>query len=88
MGVSEAPQNTNVESRYIGRLLQDFSGKKELSVVWDPGNGSSGEIVQELIKHLPGKHFLINEKIDGNFPAHHPDPTVESNLRQLKKLSH
>jgi len=76
----------NLESRYIKRLLHDFSGKKELSVVWDPGNGSSGEIVQELIKHLPGKHFLINEKIDGSFPAHHPDPTIESNLTQLKNL--
>jgi phosphomannomutase len=76
----------NVKLSYIKRLLQDFSGVKELSVAWDPGNGSSGEIVQELIKSLPGKHFLINEKIDGNFPAHHPDPTVENNLVQLKKV--
>jgi phosphomannomutase len=76
----------NVKLSYIKRLLQDFSSAKELSVAWDPGNGSSGEIVQELIKSLPGKHFLINEKIDGNFPAHHPDPTVENNLVQLKKV--
>ena len=76
----------NVKLHYIKRLLQDFSGARELSVAWDPGNGSSGEIVKELIKSLPGKHFLINEKIDGNFPAHHPDPTVESNLVQLKQI--
>jgi phosphomannomutase len=76
----------NLEAKYIRRLLQDFSGEKELSIAWDPGNGSSGEIVQEVIKSLPGEHFLINEKIDGKFPAHHPDPTVESNLAQLKDL--
>jgi phosphomannomutase len=76
----------NLEAKYIRRLLQDFSGEKELRIAWDPGNGSSGEIVTELIKSLPGEHFLINDKIDGNFPAHHPDPTIESNLVQLKDL--
>ena len=76
----------NIELDYIGRLLEDFSGKKDLNVAWDPGNGSSGKIVQKLIKRLPGKHILINEKIDGGFPAHHPDPTIENNLAQLKSL--
>lgn len=74
----------NLQSYYVKRILHDFSGTKELSVAWDPGNGSSGGVIQELIKSLPGKHFLINEQIDGSFPAHHPDPTVESNLDQLK----
>ena len=76
----------DLQASYVQRLLQDFSGENELSVAWDPGNGSSGEIIQELVKSLPGKHFLINEKIDGSFPAHHPDPTIESNLSQLKNL--
>jgi phosphomannomutase len=35
---------------------------------------------------LPGTHHVINGVIDGNFPAHHPDPTVEENLVQLKAL--
>ena len=34
---------------------------------------------------MPGRHILLNEKIDGTFPAHHPDPTVEVNLEQLKE---
>jgi phosphomannomutase len=38
-----------------------------------------------LAGKLPGEHFLINEKVDGTFPAHHPDPTVEKNLAQLKE---
>jgi phosphomannomutase len=32
---------------------------------------------------LPGKHTVLNGVIDGNFPAHHPDPTVPKNLEQL-----
>ena len=37
-----------------------------------------------LVKGLPGRHVLLNDAIDGRFPAHHPDPTVEKNLAQLK----
>jgi phosphomannomutase len=28
---------------------------------------------------------LINDRVDGTFPAHHPDPTVEENLEQLRE---
>lgn len=76
----------NIQSEYISRLLKDFSGGKELRVAWDPGNGSSGNVIQKLVQRLPGEHILINENIDGSFPAHHPDPTIESNLTQLKRL--
>ncbi|MCH7937079.1 MAG: phosphomannomutase/phosphoglucomutase [Proteobacteria bacterium] len=37
-----------------------------------------------MTEGLPGGHVLLNDEIDGTFPAHHPDPTVESNLEQLK----
>jgi len=75
-----------LSARYIERMLEDFDAGKDLSVAWDPGNGAAGEIVQELVKHLPGDHYLINAEIDGTFPNHHPDPTVEKNLLQLKEL--
>ena len=39
-----------------------------------------------MVAKLPGEHFVINSEIDGTFPAHHPDPTVEANLDQLKEL--
>ena len=57
--------------------------KKNIKIAWDPGNGSSGEIISKLTKIITGKHYVINQKIDGNFPAHHPDPTVPKNLKQL-----
>ena len=80
-------QSANVAPEYLSRLLQDYDPADRpapLSVAWDPGNGSSGEIVQQLTGALPGRHVVINGKIDGSFPAHHPDPTVEKNLQQLK----
>jgi len=76
----------DIQTSYVDRLLSDYRGTKKLRIAWDPANGAAGEVLVELIKQLPGIHFLINEKIDGKFPAHHPDPTVEANLDQLKIL--
>ncbi len=72
--------------RYVDRLMQDFqTGGKELTVVWDCGNGTAGVIVPELVKNLPGRHILLNEKVDGNFPAHAPDSSRIENLTKLRE---
>jgi phosphomannomutase len=79
-------RDERVLERYVERLLKDSKSGKKLKVAWDPGNGAAGEALELLIKTLPGTHVVINGKIDGTFPAHHPDPTVEENLEQLKEL--
>lgn len=61
---------------YIDRLLADFKDGKKLNVVWDAGNGASGEALKALTARLPGEHHLLYADIDGHFPNHHPDPTV------------
>jgi phosphomannomutase len=70
---------------FTARLMQDFrrESAKPLTVVWDPGNGAAGEVVDLLAARLPGTHYTLNTKIDGSFPAHHPDPTIPANLQQL-----
>ncbi len=71
---------------YVARLLEDYeTGDTALNVAWDAGNGAAGEALRKLTGGLPGTHVLLNDDIDGTFPAHHPDPTVESNLEQLKR---
>ena len=70
---------------YIDRLAADFRGSKPLTVAWDAGNGAAGEAMARLTAKLPGRHILLNEKIDGTFPSHHPDPTVPENLVQLQE---
>ncbi|MBT4220462.1 MAG: phosphomannomutase/phosphoglucomutase [Rhodospirillaceae bacterium] len=74
-----------LQNDYVARLLSDYQGTKELSVAWDAGNGAAGDALVKLVAGLPGRHVLLNETIDGTFPAHHPDPTVEANLAQLKQ---
>ena len=39
-----------------------------------------------LVERLPGEHHVIFAEVDGRFPNHHPDPTVEANLADLKQL--
>ena len=70
---------------YVDRLVKDFQGG-EFRIGWDAGNGAAGPALEKLIKKLPGEHFAIHTMIDGTFPNHHPDPTVEANLADLKAL--
>lgn len=73
---------------YVQRLLQDYEAlnpnqSRRLKIVWDVGNGATGNVLKSLIKGIQADHILLNETIDGSFPAHHPDPTVPENLIQL-----
>ena len=69
---------------YIARLIADWDGgDRILKVVWDNANSSAGEVLQRLVRSLPGEHTVLNGEIDGNFPAHHPDPTIPRNMEQL-----
>ena len=78
-------QEHAIREEYIARVARDYHGDRPLTVAWDAGNGATGEVVQELTARLPGRHVLLNEAIDGTFPAHHPDPTIPENLVQLQE---
>ncbi len=81
--VGDAP----VFDAYVERLLEESVPEiGQLKVAWDAGNGAAGEAMAALTRRLPGRHLLLNEQIDGTFPAHHPDPTVPANLAQLIEL--
>lgn len=77
--------DTDVSADYINALLKGFDGKA-YRIGWDAGNGAGGPILERLVKKLPGEHHLLYTDVDGTFPNHHPDPTVESNLEDLKRL--
>ena len=70
---------------YVDRLLEGFSGPA-LRIGWDAGNGAAGPVVEALARRLPGEHFTLFTDVDGHFPNHHPDPTEEKNLADLRRL--
>lgn len=71
---------------YVARLFRDVDMARPLSVAWDAGNGATGAVLAKLSARLPGRHVLLNEVIDGTFPAHHSDPTVPETLEQLRNV--
>ena len=80
-----------VMDAYIDRLLAgldgvDHAALEGLRVGWDAGNGAAGPALEALTARLPGEHHLLYTDVDGDFPNHHPDPTVEANLADLKAL--
>lgn len=70
---------------YVGRLMAGYSGGT-YRIGWDAGNGAAGPIVEKLVQLIPGEHHTLYTDVDGNFPNHHPDPTEEKNLVDLKRL--
>lgn len=84
-------ESRDVLDAYIERLLSAFDGidRESLSsmrVGWDAGNGAAGPALEALVERLPGKHICLFTDVDGEFPNHHPDPTVEANLEDLREL--
>lgn len=80
-----AEEQIDVFGTYIDRLVEGFAGKAA-RVGWDAGNGAAGPAVEALVKRLPGEHFTLFTAVDGAFPNHHPDPTEEKNLMDLRAL--
>jgi len=81
----------DIMDEYVERLLEGLSGVDvgelaDLKVGWDAGNGAAGPALERLAEKLPGEHHLLFTQIDGHFPNHHPDPTVEANLADLRAL--
>ena len=77
--------DADIEDEYVGRLFAGYSGGA-FRIGWDAGNGAAGPVIEKLVKLLPGEHHTLFTDVDGNFPNHHPDPTEEKNLEDLKRL--
>ena len=70
---------------YATRLVQGFDGPA-CRIGWDAGNGAAGPVVEKLVQLLPGEHHMLFTDIDGYFPNHHPDPSDDRNLADLRAL--
>ena len=73
----------NIRQDYINfqqKFLTDFSG---LKVGVDVSNGAANVIIKDIWKD---SFIYINDVLDGNFPAHSPNPLMEENTQQLRDL--
>ncbi len=73
----------NILPSYCERYKKEFGKIKDIKFVLDCGNGAAGVVVRSLFEAVGLKPTILFEKPDGTFPNHHPDPTVEENLKDL-----
>jgi phosphomannomutase len=84
-------ERREVLEAYVARIAEGLAGIDPdslagLKVGWDAGNGAAGPALELLVQQLPGQHHTLFTQVDGAFPNHHPDPTEEKNLADLKAL--
>ena len=75
------------KNRYIDFIVNHFSHLKleNKKFVFDCGNGVAGVVLREILDRLNIKYKILFEEPDGNFPNHHPDPSDEHTLEDIKK---
>lgn len=80
-------QSLDVYETYVARLIRDLdiAGGRPLKIAWDCGNGAAGAVIHKFVAKLPGENVLMFDEVDGSFPNHHPDPTVDENLQDLRR---
>jgi phosphomannomutase/phosphoglucomutase len=69
---------------YLDEVSPQFAFARRVKVVLDAGNGTAGPVVHRLFQRLNCEVTELFFPMDGNFPHHHPDPTVPANLKQLQ----
>jgi phosphomannomutase / phosphoglucomutase len=68
---------------YIERVRNDIRLQRPLKVVVDCGNAVPALVAPQLFAALQCDVVPLFCEVDGHFPNHHPDPTVEENLQAL-----
>lgn len=81
-GAGEASQNP-VTSEYMAAIRERIALERPLKVVLDPANATGALFAGKLLEQVGCEVVGINDSVDGTFPAHHPDPTVDENLGEL-----
>ncbi|MDH4944949.1 phosphomannomutase/phosphoglucomutase [Sulfurimonas sp. C5] len=78
----------DAKSRYIDFMVEQFAHLKGMKerIVYDCGNGVAGIVLPEIFEKLELNTTGLYVDPDGTFPNHHPDPSVEKNLNDVKEL--
>jgi len=88
----EIPDNTfnkkiDVKTPYINFMTKEFAHLKGMKtkMVIDGGNGVVDTVISSIFDKLAFDYEGLYLEPDGTFPNHHPDPSVEKNLVDVKK---
>ncbi len=74
----------NIMSEYVQRIESTEKAIKKIKVVVDAGNGVGG-VATEILKRIGCDVVELYCDSNGNYPHHHPDPSVDENMKDLSK---
>ena len=77
----------DVKTPYINYMIENFSHLKKMKtkMILDGGNGVADTVISNIFDALELDYKGLYMEPDGTFPNHHPDPSVEANLVDVKK---
>jgi phosphomannomutase/phosphoglucomutase len=73
----------DIADEYINRIVGDVKLARPMKVIIDCGNGVPGAFGPTLYRKMGCEVTEMFCEVDGNFPNHHPDPSVPENLKDL-----
>jgi phosphomannomutase/phosphoglucomutase len=76
-------RKANVREAYLERIVGDVKLARPMKIIVDCGNGVPGAFAPELYRRLGCEVRELFCEVDGNFPNHHPDPSVPENLEDV-----
>ncbi|MCB5262034.1 MAG: phosphomannomutase/phosphoglucomutase [Candidatus Cloacimonetes bacterium] len=84
-GTGTLSKNDSIEAEYIDYITDNISLQRPVKVIVDGGNGMGGPYLPEILRRKGCEVIEMYCDPDGDFPNHHPDPTVEKNMVDLSR---
>lgn len=78
-------KNESVVEDYIQYIVDNVDISRPVKVIVDGGNGMGGPYLPEILRRKGCEVIEMYCEPDGDFPNHHPDPTVEKNMVDLAR---
>jgi phosphomannomutase/phosphoglucomutase len=75
----------SMDSEYMDYIVDSIKLERSVKVIVDGGNGMGGPYLPEILRRLGCEVIEMYCEPDGDFPNHHPDPTVEKNMVDLSR---
>ncbi len=75
----------SITDDYCDYVIGKFKLQKPITVVYDPANATGALFGKKILEGIGATVIAINNEVDGNFPSHHPDPTIWENMIQLSE---
>lgn len=86
--IDDNTQRTQIDAKtpYINFMIKEFEHLKgwDKKIVIDCGNGVADTVITDIFDTLELNYTGLYCEPDGTFPNHHPDPSEEKNLVDVK----